>query len=191
MSAAFSTPYLVSAYCWIALEVGLAVRDLVRRRAHHSSDRGTRVIVALSLGASIFVGVMLRQWLPTLDTPVPAAFAVTGLVAFWAGLAVRVWAVVTLGRSFSTFVRADAGQAVVTHGPYRWVRHPSYTGLLLIALGIGLGARNWLSLLICAVVPMLGLLPRIAVEESELARVLGEEYRGYQRRTRRLVPGLW
>jgi protein-S-isoprenylcysteine O-methyltransferase Ste14 len=191
MSAAFSTPYLVSACCWAALEVGLAVRDLVRWRARHSSDRGTRGIVALSLGGSIFVGIMLRQWVPALDTPVPAAFAVAGLVVIWAGLAVRVWAVVTLGRSFSTFVQADADQAVVTHGPYRWVRHPSYTGLLLIALGLGLGARNWLSVLICAVVPVLGLLPRIAVEESELTRVLGERYRDYQRTTRRLAPGLW
>jgi protein-S-isoprenylcysteine O-methyltransferase Ste14 len=191
MRAALSTPYLVSVCCWLALEVGLAVRDLVRWRARLSSDRGTRGIVALSLGGSIFVGVMLRQWLPALDTPVPAAFALAGLVVFWAGLVVRVWAVVALGGSFSTFVQADVDQTVVTNGPYRWVRHPSYTGLLLIALGLGLGARNWLSLLVCAVVPALGLLPRIAVEESELARVLGEDYRGYQRTTRRLVPGLW
>jgi protein-S-isoprenylcysteine O-methyltransferase Ste14 len=191
MRAAFSTPYLVSVCCWLALEVGLAVRDLVRWRARLSSDRGTRGIVALSLGGSIFVGVMLRQWLPALDTPVPAAFALAGLVVFWAGLVVRVWAVVALGGSFSTFVQADVDQTVVTNGPYRWVRHPSYTGLLLIALGLGLGARNWLSLLVCAVVPALGLLPRIVVEESELARVLGEDYRGYQGTTRRLVPGLW
>ena len=191
MRTALSTPYQVSLYCWFALEASLVVRDLVRRRARLASDRGTRGIVAFSLGGSIFAGVLLRQWVPALGTPAPGAFAVAGLVAIWAGLAVRVWAVLTLGGSFSTFVRADAGQAVVTHGPYRWVRHPSYTGLLLIALGLGLGARNWLSLLICAVVPALGLLPRIAVEEAELARVLGEEYRGYQRTTRRLVPGLW
>jgi protein-S-isoprenylcysteine O-methyltransferase Ste14 len=191
MRAALSTPYLVSVCCWFALEVGLVVRDLVRRRARLASDRGTRGIVALSLGGSIFAGIMLRQWVPALDAPVPAAFAVAGLVLLWAGLVVRVWAVVTLGGSFSTFVHADAGQAVVTHGPYRWVRHPSYTGLLLIALGLGVGAGNWLSLLVCAVVPALGLLPRIAVEESELTRVLGEEYRGYRETTRRLVPGLW
>jgi len=104
---------------------------------------------------------------------------------------VRVWAVITPGGSFSTFLHADADQAVVTGGPYRWVRHPSYTGLLLVALGFGLGARNWLSLLICAVVPVLGLLPRITVEESELTRVLGDRYQSYQRTTRRLVPGLW
>src|SRR5215216_7825468 len=80
---------------------------------------------------------------------------------------------------------------VATRGPYRWVRHPSYTGLLLIALGFGLGVGNWLSLAICAVIPLVGLVPRIAVEEAELARVLGDPYRSYQKATRRLVPGLW
>ncbi|HEU5158477.1 MAG TPA: isoprenylcysteine carboxylmethyltransferase family protein [Streptosporangiaceae bacterium] len=191
MRAGLTTPYLVSICCWVALEVGLAARDVARRKARRGSDRGTRGIVALSLGGSIFVGNMLRQWVPSLDMPVPNAFAIAGLVVIWAGLAVRVWAVLTLGGSFSTFVHAEAGQAVVTGGPYRWVRHPSYTGLLLIALGFGLGARNWLSLLVCAIVPVLGLLPRIAVEESELSRVLGEPYRSYQRTTRSLMPGLW
>jgi protein-S-isoprenylcysteine O-methyltransferase Ste14 len=75
--------------------------------------------------------------------------------------------------------------------PYHWVRHPSYTGLLLICLGFGIGIGNWLSVLICAVGPLLGLLPRIAVEETELVRVLGEQYRGYQKTTHRLIPGLW
>lgn len=186
-----STPFLVSVYCWFALEVGLVVRDLLRRRARLGRDRGTRMIVALSLGGSIFIGSLLRRWVPALDTPAPDAFAVAGLVVIWVGLAVRLWAVMTLGGSFSTFVQVDADQAVVSRGPYRWVRHPSYTGLLLVALGFGLGARNWLSLLICAVVPLLGLLPRMAIEESEMTRVLGEQYRSYQRTTHRLVPGLW
>lgn len=186
-----STPFLVSVYCWFALEVGLVVRDLLRRRARLGRDRGTRMIVAFSLGGSIFIGSLLRRWVPALDTPAPDAFAVAGLVVIWVGLAVRLWAVMTLGGSFSTFVQVDADQAVVSRGPYRWVRHPSYTGLLLVALGFGLGARNWLSLLICAVVPLLGLLPRMAIEESEMTRVLGEQYRSYQRTTHRLVPGLW
>jgi protein-S-isoprenylcysteine O-methyltransferase Ste14 len=191
MRTALSTPFAISISCWFALEVGLVIRDLVRRRARLGQDRGTRAIVALSLGVSIFVGTQMRRWVPALDTPAPEAFAVAGLVVIWVGLAVRLWAVLTLGRSFSTFVQVDAGQRVITHGPYRWVRHPSYTGLLLIALGFGLGAGNWLSLVICAIVPSLALLPRIAVEESELTRVLGDRYRSYQKATRRLVPGLW
>ena len=64
----------------------------------------------------------------------------------WVVLALRVWAVLTPGRSFSTFGQVDADQTVVTCGPYGWVRHPSYTGLLLITLGFGLAAGNWLSL---------------------------------------------
>jgi protein-S-isoprenylcysteine O-methyltransferase Ste14 len=188
---ALSTPFLVSIFCWFAFEMGLLVRDLVRRKGRLGRDQGTRMIVSLSLGGSILLGIVLRGWVPALDMPAPYVFAAAGIVVIWVGLAVRVWAVLTLGGAFSTFIQVDADQAVVTRGPYRWVRHPSYTGLLLIALGFGLGAGNLLSLVICAVLPPLGLVPRIAVEEAEMIRVLGERYRSYQRTTHRLVPGLW
>jgi protein-S-isoprenylcysteine O-methyltransferase Ste14 len=191
MGAALPVYLVVSVAVWCAMEVVLVVRDLVRRKAGGGHDRGTRAIVALSLGAAIALGSLLRRSVPSLDTPAPDVFGVAGLVVLWAGLLLRVWAVWALGGAFSTYVQVDADQAVVTRGPYRWVRHPSYTGLLLIAVGIGLGARNWLSLLVAVLVPALGLLPRIAVEEAELTRVLGERYRDYQKATRRLVPGVW
>jgi protein-S-isoprenylcysteine O-methyltransferase Ste14 len=191
MRAVLSTPFLVSIYCWFAMEIGLLVRDLVRRKGHQRRDRGTRPIVSLSLAGSIWIGLLVPHWLPVLDTPAPEAFAVAGIAVLWVGLAVRVWAVLTLGGLFSTFIEVAPDQAIVTRGPYRWVRHPSYTGLLLITLGFGLGAANWLSLVVCAVIPLLGLLPRIAIEEAEMTRVLGEQYRGYQRATRRLIPGVW
>jgi protein-S-isoprenylcysteine O-methyltransferase Ste14 len=108
---------------------------------------------------------LLTDWVPALDTPAPTAFATVGVAVIWVGLAVRVWAVITLGGSFRTSVEVEADRAVVTGGSSRWVRHPSYTGLLLIAVGAGLGIGIWLSMLICAVVPPVGLLPRIAVEE--------------------------
>src|SRR5690348_8092742 len=101
--------------------MGLVVRDLVRGKARLGQDRGTRSIVALSLVGSIFIGTLLSRWVPALAAPPPSVFEVVGLVAFWAGLALRVWAVVTLGRAFSTFVQVDADQTVVTRGPYRWV----------------------------------------------------------------------
>jgi protein-S-isoprenylcysteine O-methyltransferase Ste14 len=192
MRAVWSTSFLVSVCCWAAFEAALTARDLFRRRLLLSRDRHTRVIVALALGGSIGAGFVASRLVPALDTPAPAAFAAAGTVVIWAGLALRFWAVRTLGRSFRTVVAVDTGQAVVTRGPYRWVRHPSYTGLLLLlAAGIGIGLGNWLSLAICAVVPPLGLLPRIAVEESELTRVLGDEYRTYRKDTYRLLPGVW
>ncbi|MBV1856347.1 methyltransferase family protein [Catellatospora tritici] len=178
-------------YCWCALEVVLVVRDLARGQGRRRRDRGTRVLVQLALGGAFLLGWLMRNWVPGLDTPARDVFAAAGAVVIWAGLAVRSWAVVTLGRSFRTFIEVDADQVVVTDGPYRWVRHPSYTGLLLVTVGFGLGVGNWLSLAVCVVVPLAGLLPRIAVEESEMTRVLGEQYRSYQRVSYRLVPGLW
>jgi protein-S-isoprenylcysteine O-methyltransferase Ste14 len=189
--SALSAPFQVSVFCWLAFEVGLLIRDLVRRRVRLGRDRGTRLIVSLSLGGTIVLALLVPGWAPVFDTPAPDAFGFAGLVVIWIGLGLRVWAVLALGNSFSTYVQVERDQTVVTRGPYRWVRHPSYTGLLLIALGFGIDAGNWLSLLICAVVPPLGLLPRIAVEEAELVRMLGERYGSYQHATRRLVPGLW
>jgi protein-S-isoprenylcysteine O-methyltransferase Ste14 len=109
----------------------------------------------------------------------------------WLGLAVRAWAIAALGRSFRTTVEVDPGQAVVTTGPYRWVRHPSYSGLLAIVAGFGLAEGSWLALLACLAFLLPAILRRIRVEEAELERVLGEPYRAYEARTARLVPRVW
>ena len=74
---------------------------------------------------------------------------------------------------------------------YRWVRHPSYTGLLLIAAGIGLANGTWPGLAICLTLPAIALIHRIHVEEAALSRIIGDPYRAYQDHTKRLLPGLW
>src|SRR4051812_3361115 len=102
MGPALSIPYQVSMFCWFALEIGLLVRDLVRGKGRRRRDRGTRLVVSLSLGGSVVFGILLRTWVPGLDVPGPRAWAVAGLVAIWAGLALRVWAVLALGASFRT-----------------------------------------------------------------------------------------
>jgi protein-S-isoprenylcysteine O-methyltransferase Ste14 len=92
----------------------------------------------------------------------------------WLGLATRVWAIAALGGAFRATVEVDPGQAVVSTGPYRWIRHPSYLGLLLIVAGFGLAVGNWLSLAACLVLPLPALVRRIHVEEAELSLVLGD-----------------
>jgi protein-S-isoprenylcysteine O-methyltransferase len=76
----------------------------------------------------------------------------------------------------------------VRRGPYRFVRHPAYAGNLLAALGLGLALANWLSIAALVVLPLLGHLPRIRVEEAALEGALGEQYRAYEAETARLVP---
>ncbi len=174
---------------WVLFEQGLRIRDAVRRKGGRGHDRSTRVWIALALGATFALAALARARESSLRIPGP--HLVVGVVVIWAGLAIRAWAVVVLGSAFRTTVEVDADQRVVTDGPYRWIRHPSYTGLLLIVAGFGLALGNWLSLLICLALPLPAMLWRIQVEETELTRVLGEPYRDYEAGTKRLIPGVW
>jgi protein-S-isoprenylcysteine O-methyltransferase Ste14 len=95
---------------------------------------------------------------------------------------------ILLGEFFTIDIRVHPGQPVVERGPYRWVRHPSYTGLVITFVGIGLALGNWGVL---AVVPTAGLVVRIRSEERALLDGLGEPYRRFAASRPRLVPGLW
>jgi protein-S-isoprenylcysteine O-methyltransferase Ste14 len=174
--------------CWALLEVGLRVREAVQRKGGRNRDRGSRVLIAISLGAAIGVASVATSVAPSLRIPGVRVF---GVIVMWLGLATRVWAVAALGGAFRTTVEVDPDQAVVATGPYKWIRHPSYAGLLLIIAGLGLAVGNWLSVAACLVLPLPALAWRIHVEEAELSRVLGNAYRDYQTRTARLIPGLW
>jgi protein-S-isoprenylcysteine O-methyltransferase Ste14 len=165
---------------WAVLEVVVRVWEWVQGRGRGDRDRATRVLIALSLGAAIAIAAVLRE----------RTWAI-GVVVMWVGLAVRVWAVATLGRSFRTTIEVDTDQPVISTGPYRWVRHPSYTGLLLIVAGFGLTTGNWLSFLAGLVVPLPAVVRRIRLEEAELDRVLGAAYRTYASGRARLIPRLW
>jgi protein-S-isoprenylcysteine O-methyltransferase Ste14 len=174
---------------WAVFELGLRVRERVQSKGATAQDRATRILIAGAIGGAIVVALLTESRASSLRIPGPHRAA--GLIVMWLGLAIRVWAVAALGRAFRTTVEVDPGQGIVSSGPYRWVRHPSYTGLLLIVAGLGLAAGNWLALAGCLALPLAALLWRIHVEEAELTRVLGQPYRAYQARTKRLVPGLW
>ncbi len=103
------------------------------------------------------------------------------------GLVLRWCAISVLGRSFTVTVGIRAEQRVVERGPYQYVRHPSYTGSLLTIAGILLCCTNALSLL-SFLLPIAGYAYRIRVEERAHIEGLGEPYRAYMRRTRRLIP---
>jgi protein-S-isoprenylcysteine O-methyltransferase Ste14 len=114
-----------------------------------------------------------------------------GAVVFLAGAALRVWSVATLGRYFTYVVLVSVDQPVVEDGPYRLIRHPSYTGALLMGAGIGLSTRwAWPAPVIVAI-NLIAYLIRIFSEERALMAAIGEPYRAYMARTRRLVPFLW
>jgi protein-S-isoprenylcysteine O-methyltransferase Ste14 len=187
---------LATLVAWVALELALRVRDVASGRGGTAQDRGTRSLIAMAIGASMaltgVIAAKLRHdhglWLPGKGG---TGLLVAGLVVMWTGLLVRVAAVIALGAAFRTTVEVEAGQQLVERGPYRVVRHPSYTGLVLITTGYGVVSGVWPSLLIAILMPLAVLIWRIKVEEEALLSAMGSTYERYKRRTKRLVPGVW
>ncbi|MDQ2791282.1 MAG: isoprenylcysteine carboxylmethyltransferase family protein [Actinomycetota bacterium] len=188
----FWVAYAVSA----AVEVTVAWRSRDRATGPADLDRGSKRFVVASIWVAFIAGftlggavagAVIAESMPLVRWVV---FGVgVALIVFGAGL--RQWAITTLGRFFTLEVRIAEDQPVIDSGPYRLVRHPSYAGALLTFLGIGLALGNWLSPAVLALVPTLGFVRRITVEEQALSAQLGDSYRRYAATHRRLIPGLW
>jgi len=153
-------------------------------------DRSSRLAVfagsGLAYGAAFGVSFTVPSTLITQGQPLVFAL---GLVIAVAGQGLRLWAVRVLGSSFTYTVHTAAGQTVIDRGPYRLIRHPSYTGGFLFALGTTIALTDWLAPLMTVFLAA-GYVVRIRVEERALTDALGEPYRAYMRRTKRLIPFL-
>jgi protein-S-isoprenylcysteine O-methyltransferase Ste14 len=178
--------------------VGLfALGEYVARfRSHFNqsgtpSERWSLLSVIVTVGGGLGGGLVLAQrHVATISSGRWPLFVV-GLALMAAGIFVRHWAILTLGRFFTVDVRVQPGQTVVESGPYRWVRHPSYAGMIVFFVGLGLALSDWASLATLALVPTAGLIVRIRSEERALLDGLGEQYRHFAATRRRLCPGVW
>jgi protein-S-isoprenylcysteine O-methyltransferase Ste14 len=156
------------------------------------SDRGSLKVVALLWWAGIAGGLALSFLLP--QTAVhwkrDGTF-LAGICVMLAGTAFRWYSARLLGKYFTFDVATQRDQALIEAGPYRYIRHPSYSGALVTLLGFGLALGNWASVL--AAMSCLGLAYayRIPVEEAALTAALGDSYKKYMSRTWRLVPFLF
>lgn len=173
---------------WVTGEVVVRVRSRLRSGAERR-DRGSYLVIA----GSLLLGFAGGAALASAAFPDAAfgeeqpALMVAVLVMLALGVALRLYAVVVLGRFFTVTVMVGGDQRLIDTGPYRYVRHPSYTGLLLAITGILLSWGNWAALL--GLLPILaGVGYRIRVEERALTEQLGEVYSAYVRRTHLLIP---
>lgn len=190
-----------TSYAWLFYVVAAAVfgQDVVRevRRRDDASGVSFDQKSELAIGLAGFGGVSLAvasdyflrslaiSWRPRL------VFAL-GIVCMATGGVVRYYAVRTLDQYFTSKVRVQDDQEVVDGGPYRWVRHPSYTGGLLGYTGVGIVLANWLSAVVIPALMVLAYVYRIRIEERTLREQLGEPYENYLKRTPyRLIPYVW
>jgi protein-S-isoprenylcysteine O-methyltransferase Ste14 len=175
---------------WRVLEAIVDIRSSARLRGGvQRQDRGSRLVLVCLIVVGTLVGVVAGLKVPaTAITGAPEFFVWLGALLLYAGIALRLYAIAVLGAFFTTAVAVAPGQVVVERGPYRRIRHPAYAGLLLILLGLSLGLANWLSVVVIMGCALVGLTYRIRVEETALQEHLGQGYREYMGRTKRLIP---
>lgn len=149
-------------------------------------DKGSRVVNVLTIYASIGLCFLVRGlgW-GSVDTTVQ----VIGLILMIAGILFRAWAIHVLGRHFSVHVAIQSSHQLITEGPYRWLRHPSYTGTLLTLMGLPIALGVWPMAFFVGTVFMAAHVFRIRVEEAAMAEVFGDTYTSYCKRTWRMFPG--
>lgn len=185
-------PASILAAIYVASELGI---NLLRRADSDNArlaDRGSLYLLWIVITSSVYLAFKLDVAMPefgleSLSAPARAL----GVILLIAGLAIRWYAIIYLGRFFTVNVAIASDHKLVDGGPYRRVRHPSYTGALMAFLGLGLCLGNWLAIFALTVPIYLVFLRRMRVEEAALLQGLGTPYQSYMQRTKRLIPGVY
>jgi protein-S-isoprenylcysteine O-methyltransferase len=183
--------FWISYVAWCLLEIWIFSRDR-RAASGKAKDYGSVFVNIVMITAGNTVAfVAPYMWSRARIALPPMPVFQTAIAMIWAGIALRLWAVLTLGRHFRTSVRILDDHKLVTSGPYRVLRHPSYTGDLLAVSGIGLAMGNWIALAGAFGCIFLAYSLRILIEESALRVRFGEAFKAYRKRTWAFIPPLW
>lgn len=152
-------------------------------------DRGSWWGIAL--GSLVMAGVILSTLHVRWEADLPRYLIPIGLALMCLGVALRAWSVICLREFFTMDVKIFSNHRIIERGPYRWVRHPSYLGVFITALGFGLASGYLLVLITFLVILGLSLGYRIYVEEKALDEKFDKEWQSYSSRTWALFPGIW
>jgi len=178
-------------YGWTASEIVLAVVTRTRQSGGQVRDRGSMLVmwatIICAITAAEFIGHM------TIGRIMNGAYwlKLAAIVVIVAGVMLRWIAILSLGKAFSANVAIRHEQMIYQSGLYRYLRHPSYSGLLLVFVAIALHERNWLAAAVVLLPTIAAVLYRIHVEEEALREAFGAEYATYSKTTWSLIPGVF
>jgi protein-S-isoprenylcysteine O-methyltransferase len=174
---------------YIISEIRLAGRT--SKGKDNTLDKGTRRLVwrFTSIGYNL-------AWIPVIFNF--GRLVILGGWLTWVGVAImisgivfRQYTIAFLGKFFTATIQIKKDHELVQTGPYRYIRHPSYLGILILSLGLGIAMANWISLLLCIVLPEIGLIRRIKFEEKELEQHFGKQYQDYMKNTWHIIPFIY
>jgi protein-S-isoprenylcysteine O-methyltransferase Ste14 len=174
-----------------AFSAGELVQAFRLRRGATRVDVRAETLLRLMLFGSIVMFPLGKAVAPGAVIGGGVFLFALGVVVGWAGALLRWWSFVTLGRYFTVIVQTSADQPVIDRGPYQFLRHPSYTGLLLMFAGVGLMIGNWVSTAGAVILVLIALIHRLRIEERALNAALGDRYREFAASRARLIPYAW
>ncbi len=157
-------------------------------------DKGTKWLLIINFYVCIYLSFFMvgqKGWDSILNTKLPVVFTCPGIILMLAGIVIRLWAVLTLKRSFTLTVQTSKEQHLITTGIYKKVRNPAYTGSICSLAGTALGLRGAIALAMVLTGSIISYSARISVEEEVLRSHFGNEYKEYEKHTYRLIPYVW
>lgn len=183
--------FIAACVVWNGPEMIGMIRQMakVSRKAAEVKDRGSMGILIGLQWVGLALNFLLAWVLPSAAIPWQrTTLFLLGVMCMLLGVALRWYAIWTLGRYFTRDVAVSGDQPVVQRGPYRVIRHPAYSGTFLTMLGVGLAVTNWASLVSLLICVFLGHLYRVWIEEKALIQTIGQPYVEYMQQTRRFIP---
>ena len=175
--------YIIFYIIWIIAESKISKKDY-HAEEKINFDFGTCHIYALGQGLIFLTALWFRQmWRE------PSLYLFLPFTLFCVGISFRLWSIKTLGECYSHKVCKIRGHKVIDFGPYKYIRHPAYTGMILANIGITIFFYNWVTAFCFIIIFLLSLILRIRVEEKMLFDIDG--YSSYALNRKRLFPGVW
>jgi protein-S-isoprenylcysteine O-methyltransferase Ste14 len=185
----------------VAYPAGAVIHYFIRRVPFWKSAHSGEVVLEEKGDRSFWVilpSFLIAFFAPPLEwfylpAVLPRMFwiQIAGAILILGAIGMRVWARAHIRGLYSGHVEVQTGHRLVKEGPYRLVRHPGYTGFVLMALGLAIGYSSLIGLAAIPVLLLPGLAYRMQVEERLLKEQFGEEYQRYSSNTKKLIPGIW
>jgi len=183
--------WLILCLLWICAEIRLARRSIPDKQAIISSETQSQKMLWLTILISLGLALACKQlaW-----QPIPLVYLprqLLALILFIGGLWLRHWSIRHLGHFFTTRVTIQQQHSLIQSGPYKLIRHPAYTGLLLALAAAGLAMGDYVALLASTLPPFLAFKVRIELEEHMLKQQFNQAYLDYSNRSWKLIPGIY
>ncbi len=177
----------------LAFAIQIATVSILRRRAPPLKTKSNSKLSNPRIwGLNIPIGIAITLLLGyTQIGPLPDWSFFLGLSIGILGYALVYWGYWTLGQYFSAEMVIYQGQELVERGPYRFVRHPVYSGIFFAVIGGGFAVQSWVAVILLVIMYAILFRYRIAAEEKVLISEFGEQYQSYSKRVKRLIPFIY